>query len=80
MEITSILEDALSEKAFEKTAQFHWHISAVGIAALWSGKITPSKPPFNEAIEEGLEIGLDLSRECKQFHQIKQGLVILFTT
>jgi hypothetical protein len=30
------------------------------------------------ALKEGLEVGLDLSREEREFHQIKSGLVLLF--
>ncbi len=80
MEIPLILEETLTEKAFMATMQFQWYITPVGIAALWTGNGSPKKPPYKEAIEEGLQVGLDLSRESKQFYQIKQGLVIVFTT
>ena len=30
------------------------------------------------ALKEALEVGLDLSREEREFHQVKSGLVLLF--
>jgi hypothetical protein len=50
----------------------------VGIAALWSEGTAPTPPPFDLALEEGLQVGLDLSREEREFHQVKSGLVLLF--
>ena len=38
----------------------------------------PTPPPFENALQEGLEVGLDLSREEREFHQINRGLVLLF--
>ena len=35
-------------------------------------------PPFDDALQEGLKVGLDLSREEREFHQVQQGLVLLF--
>ena len=78
MEFNTVLEKALSERAFQETTRFHWHITPMGIAALWAGKDIPNKPPYEEALKEGLLIGLDLSREPKEFHQVTQGLVIIF--
>ena len=49
-----------------------------GIAALWTGKVVPTSPPFDQALEEGMTVGLDLSREEREFHQVRQGLVLLF--
>ena len=50
----------------------------MGIAALWSDGTPPSSPPYAMALEEGLQVGLDLSREEREFHQVKSGLVLLF--
>jgi hypothetical protein len=50
----------------------------VGIAALWCDGQAPNAPPFDIALEEGLQVGLDLSREEREFHQVKSGLVLLF--
>jgi len=50
----------------------------VGIAALWIDSAPPSTPPFEDALKEGLNVGPDLSREEREFHQVEQGLVLLF--
>ena len=50
----------------------------MGIAALWTGGKAPTPPPFDNALEEGLQVGLDLSREEREFHQVSRGLVLLF--
>ena len=50
----------------------------MGIAALWIDNAPPSTPPFEDALKEGLNVGLDLSREEREFHQVEQGLVLLF--
>ena len=76
--INALLEDALNDPEIGTTDSFSWHATAVGIAALWSGKAPPSTPPFDEALKEGLQVGLDLSREEREFHQVSQGLVLLF--
>ena len=76
--INALLEDSLNEPAIGTTDCFRWHATPVGIAALWSNKNAPSTPPFADALKEGLQVGLDLSREEREFHQVTQGLVLLF--
>ena len=76
--INALLEDALSEPDIGTTGRFRWHATPVGIAALWIHDAPPSTPPFEEALQEGLKVGLDLSREVREFHQVQQGLVLLF--
>ena len=76
--INALLEDSLNEPEIGITDRFRWHATPVGIAALWSSAQSPSMPPFDDAIKEGLQVGLDLSREEKEFHQVTQGLVLLF--
>ncbi len=78
MAIRELLEDALQEPSIASTARFRWHATPVGIAALWSEGVPPPSPPYDVALEEGLEVGLDLSREEREFHQVKSGLVLLF--
>ena len=78
MPIHALLETALSEPAIGSTDRFRWHVTPVGIAALWCEQSTPPKLPFDEALHEGLQVGLDLSREEREFHQVSQGLVLLF--
>jgi len=76
--LNGLLEEALREASIGETVNFQWHATAVGIAALWQGEASPSTPPFEQAVAEGLEVGLDLSREEKEFHQVSDGLVLLF--
>ena len=76
--INLLLEEALNEPDIGTTSQFRWHATAVGIAALWIDSAPPSTPPFENALKEGLNLGLDLSREEREFHQVEQGLVLLF--
>lgn len=78
MAIRDLLEDALKEPSIGTTTRFRWHATPVGIAAVWSEDTAPSSPPYEMALEEGLQVGLDLSREEREFHQIKSGLVLLF--
>ena len=76
--IKLLLEEALKEPNIGTTGRFRWHATAVGIAALWIDNDRPSIPPYEEALEEGLNVGLDLSREEREFHQVEEGLVLLF--
>ncbi len=76
--ISALLEEALQEPTIGETGSFRWHATAIGIASLWIDEPPPSTPPFDNAIKEGLEIGLDLSREEREFHQVSEGLVLLF--
>ena len=76
--INALLEEALQEATIGETGSFRWHATAIGIAALWTDASPPSTPPFEKALKEGLEIGLDLSREEREFHQVSEGLVLLF--
>ena len=76
--INILLEEALNEPDIGTTSRFRWHATAVGIAALWIDSAPPSTPPFEDALKEGLNVGLDLSREEREFHQVEQGLVLLF--
>ena len=63
MALRSLLEESLPESLFGNTDRFSWHATPVGIAALWTGKVVPTSPPFEQALEEGMTVGLDLSRE-----------------
>jgi hypothetical protein len=78
MAIRELLEDALREAEIGSTSRFRWHATPVGIAALWNAGHPPPAPPYDEALREGLQMGLDLSREEREFHQLNSGLVLLF--
>ncbi len=75
----ALLEDCLDQPAIGNTSKFIWHATPIGIAALYKDKeAVASNSPYKEALKEGLEVGLDLSREQRESHYSKQGLVILF--
>jgi hypothetical protein len=78
MAICELLEDALKEPNIGLTTCFRWHATPVGIAALWQAGAAPTAPPYEDALKEGLQVGLDLSREEREFHQLNSGLVLLF--
>jgi hypothetical protein len=78
MPIRELLEEALQEPDIGITNCFRWHATPVGIAAVWNSGVAPTSPPFEDALKEGLQVGLDLSREEREFHQLKSGLVLLF--
>jgi len=78
MAIRELLEDALQEPSIASTSCFRWHATPVGIAALWQAGQPPTAPPYEDALKEGLLVGLDLSREEREFHQVRSGLVLLF--
>ena len=78
MAIRELLEEALQEPEIGTTSCFRWHATPVGIAALWSAGQAPPAPPYDDALKEGLLVGLDLSREEREFHQLSSGLVLLF--
>lgn len=76
--LNSLLEESLKEPSIGETGNFRWHATPVGIAALWQSNSQPLTPPFDDALKEGMEVGLDLSREEREFHQVSFGLVLLF--
>ncbi len=77
--IQTLLEDSLNQPAIGNTSRFSWHATPIGIAALDKHKKNnPSKTIYEDALREALEVGLDLSREERESHYSKHGLVILF--
>ena len=79
MSTQELLEDSLKEPAIGQTSKFHWHATPIGIAALCKKDISdPPTSSYEDALKEGLEVGLDLSREERESHYSKKGLVILF--
>ena len=78
MPILELLEEAMQEPDIGTTSRFRWHATALGIAALWQAGAPPATPPFEDALKEGLQVGLDLSREEMESHRIHSGLVLLF--
>ena len=74
---SNILEEALNQPPIGETANFSWKATPIGIAAIYKG-ISPSKPPYEQAIKEGEELSMDLSREEKEFHLTGKGLALIF--
>ena len=74
---TNLLEVALKQPPIGETANFIWNATPLGIAAIYKG-ISPSKPPYEQAIKEGEELSMDLSREEREFHLTQKGLAIIF--
>ena len=74
---STLLEEALNQPPIGETANFAWNATPLGIAAIYKG-ISPSKPPYDQAIKEGEELSMDLSREEKEFHLTKKGLALIF--
>ena len=74
-----LLEDSLTDSVIGQTQKFHWHATPLGIAALSKEKDShPSQTFYEDALKEGLEVGLDLTREQRESHYSNKGLVILF--
>ena len=57
---SNLLEEALNQPPIGETANFAWNATPLGIAAIYKG-ISPSKPPYEQAIKEGEELAMDLS-------------------
>ena len=74
---SNLLDEALNQPPIGETANFAWNATPLGIAAVYKG-ISTSKPPYEQAIKEGEELSMDLSREEKEFHLTKKGLALIF--
>tara|TARA_B100000965_G_C19112251_1_gene549588 strand:- start:156 stop:422 length:267 start_codon:yes stop_codon:yes gene_type:complete len=74
---STLLEEALNQPPIGETANFAWSATPLGIAAIYKG-ISPSKPPYDQAIKEGEELSMDLSREEKEFYLTQKGLALIF--
>ena len=74
---TKLLEEALNQLPIGETANFAWSATPLGISAIYKGTST-SKPPYDQAIKEGEELSMDLSREEKEFHLTGKGLALIF--
>ncbi len=74
---SNILEEALNQPPIGETANFAWNATPIGIAAIYKG-ISPSKPPYEQAIKEGEELSMDLSLEEKEFYLTQKALALIF--
>ena len=79
MSTQELLEASLKDPAIGDTSKFQWHATPIGIAAVCKEKEPCLSDDFYaDAIQEGLAVGLDLSREERESHYSQKGLVILF--
>ena len=78
MSTQALLEESLQDPAIGDTSRFKWHATPIGIAALCKSNVPSSVPPYEDAVKEGVEVAIDLSREEREFHQTEKGLVLLF--
>ena len=74
---SNLLEEALNQPPIGETANFAWNATPIGIAAIYKG-LSYSKPPYEQAIKEGEELAMDLSREEKEFYLTPKGLALVF--
>tara|TARA_B100000579_G_scaffold393545_1_gene370247 strand:- start:562 stop:825 length:264 start_codon:yes stop_codon:yes gene_type:complete len=74
---STLLEEALNQPPIGDTENFAWNATPLGIAAIYKGN-SPSKPPYDQAIKEGKELAMDLSREDREFYLTQKGLALIF--
>jgi len=72
-----LLEEALNQPPIGETPNFAWNATPIGIAAIYKGNPS-TKPPYEQAIKEGEELSMDLSREEKEFYLTQKGLTLIF--
>ena len=79
MSTKELLKDSLAESPIGHTQGFEWYATPIGIAALSTGadSLQPEQL-YQHAIKEGLDIGLELTKEEREFHYSPKGKVIIF--
>ncbi len=79
MSAKELLEDSLVKPPIGHTKGFEWYVTPIGIAALHKTSDSfKSEQIYQDAIKEGIEIGLELSKEEREFHSSIKGMVIIF--
>ena len=78
MDSTSdLIIDSLKKEPIGETDHFIWFITDIGIAALF--KKEENYETFNSNVEiEANKIGLDITKEEKEFLKIKEKQIFLF--
>jgi len=78
MDLTSdLIIDSLKEEPIGETDHFIWFITDIGIAALF--KKDQNYETYNSNVEiEANKIGLDITKEEKEFLKIKGKQIFLF--
>tara|TARA_Y100001968_G_C18945892_1_gene520938 strand:- start:89 stop:334 length:246 start_codon:yes stop_codon:yes gene_type:complete len=79
MSTLQLLEDSLKDPLIANTKSFYWYATPIGIAALSKEKESSiSEHLYKNLMQQGLEVGLDLSREERELYHSYKGLIILF--
>ena len=75
--ISDLIIDSLKDEPIGETDHFIWFITDIGIAALF--KREENYETFNSNVEiEANKIGLDITKEEKEFLKIKEKQLFLF--
>ena len=78
MDSTSdLIIDSLKEEPIGETDHFIWFITDIGIAALFKRELNYETHSLNVEIEAN-KIGLDITKEEKEFLKIKEKQLFLF--
>ena len=78
MDSTSdLIIDSLKEEPIGETDHFIWYITDIGIAALFKRKQN-YETYISNVENEANKIGLDITREEKEFFKIKEKQLFLF--
>ena len=78
MDSTSdLIIDSLKEEPIGETDHFTWFITDIGIVALFKRKLIIETYSSNVQIEAN-KIGLDITKEEKEFLKIKEKQLFLF--
>ncbi len=79
MSSKELLEDSLLDPPIGQTIGFEWYATPIGIAALRKGSASLNPEElYQNAIKEGLQIGLELTKEEKEFYFSSKGTVVIF--
>ena len=74
---SDLIIDSLKEKPIGKTDHFTWYITDIGIVALFQRTESFETYSSNVEIEANL-IGLDITKEEKEYLKIKEKQLFLF--
>ena len=75
--IDDFILDSLKEKPIGETFHFVWHITDIGIAALFKGNKNFKIYNFNVE-KEAKNINLDISKEEKEYLEIEDKKLFIF--
>ena len=74
---SDLIIDSLKEEPIGETDHFSWFITDIGIAALFKRKQN-YETYISNVENEANKIGLDITREEKEFFKIKEKQLFLF--